>query len=259
MDTCNQMEIVKKQYQSAVNLNTRISIHDKYSTNKTGFGNWIFSQYTFFPGCRILELGCGTGMQWEGKDRAVSECARLVLSDFSDGMIAAAQKNLKSYTTIEYQQIDIQHIPFSDESFDRVMANMMLYHVPDIAQALREVRRVLVPGGTFYCATYGENGISAYLAELLRPYGMAGAANTAFTLQNGAHWLGAAFRHVERLDYADSLAVNDIDDFVDYIYSLPSMSALSPDVRGALHAELEKRTVGGVLTVPKEYGLFVCH
>lgn len=39
----NTTDIVKKQYENAGNLNTRISIHSKYSANKLGFGNWIVS------------------------------------------------------------------------------------------------------------------------------------------------------------------------------------------------------------------------
>ena len=41
MSQINDTSIVKKQYATANNLNTRISIHDKYSTNKMGFGNWL--------------------------------------------------------------------------------------------------------------------------------------------------------------------------------------------------------------------------
>lgn len=61
MAAVNQPETVQKQYQMTDNLNTRISVHEKYSTNKTGFGNWLFSHYDFSSGNKILELGCGTG------------------------------------------------------------------------------------------------------------------------------------------------------------------------------------------------------
>ena len=43
MSKINDVQVVKQQYATANNLNTRISIHDKYSTNKIGFGNWIIS------------------------------------------------------------------------------------------------------------------------------------------------------------------------------------------------------------------------
>ena len=59
------MNVIEKQYQTAKNLNTRISIHDKYSTNHQPFGEWIMSHYEIKPGYRILELGCGTGEKAE--------------------------------------------------------------------------------------------------------------------------------------------------------------------------------------------------
>lgn len=67
METINQNGAVQEQYKTADNLNTRISIHEKYSTNKLGFGNWLFSHYNFFSNNRILELGCGTGDMWRAK------------------------------------------------------------------------------------------------------------------------------------------------------------------------------------------------
>ena len=45
MNVINESNIVKEQYKNSANLNTRISIHNKYSVNKIGFGNWIISNY----------------------------------------------------------------------------------------------------------------------------------------------------------------------------------------------------------------------
>ncbi len=87
MSTINNQKNVKEQYANAENLNTRISIHQKYSTNKMGFGNWIFSNYKISQGMKVLELGCGTGDMWKGHEDLISRCDSLVLSDFSEGML----------------------------------------------------------------------------------------------------------------------------------------------------------------------------
>lgn len=253
----NDESAVKKQYATAANLNTRISIHDKYSTNKTGFGNWIFSHYEIEQGMKVLELGCGNGDMWEGRGQLIRSCALLVLSDFSEGMVETTRANVGVYDNAEYRVIDIQDIPYEDGSFDVVIANMMLYHVPDIDRGLREVRRVLRESGKFYCATYGEHGIVEYLAGLLGRYGVADKVNKAFTLQNGSEILGRHFPHVERLDYKDSLAVTNVDDMVDYIYSLSSMTSLSGVPREEIREVLSRNMRDGVLSVPKEYGMFI--
>ena len=257
MSEINDTAVVKHQYANADNLNTRISIHDKYSTNKMGFGNWIVSNYKIDKGMKVLELGCGTGDMWKREDAVINACAQLVLSDFSEGMVETAKENLSSYDNIEYRVIDIQKIPYEDETFDIVIANMMLYHVPDIDKGLAEVRRVLKKNGSFYCATYGEHGIIEYLSKILSVYGVEDTINKNFTLQNGAEILGRVFCNVEKLEYTDSLAVTHVDDMVDYIYSLSSMTSLNNVPRNEIRETLLKNMTDGILHVPKEYGMFV--
>nr|MBQ6242284.1 methyltransferase domain-containing protein [Lachnospiraceae bacterium] len=152
--------------------------------------------------------------------------------------------------------IDIKDIPFPDKEFDVVIANMMLYHVPDLPRALREVRRVLKDNGTFYCATYGENGMMEYIGHLLDSFPVSSAHNYSFTLQNGEEKLAEHFSDVRKLLYEDALEVTDADDLIDYIDSLPGFSDIRDIPRDSLRAVLERNMRGGVLHVPKEYGMF---
>jgi len=253
----NDKASVAKQYQTSANLSARISIHDKYSVNKQGFGNWITDQYEIEAGMRVLELGCGTGSMWVGKGDLVKKCGKLILSDFSEGMLEQTRETLKDIKGIEYQTIDIQNIPYGDHTFDIVIANMMLYHVPDLQKGLREVRRVLKEGGRFYCATFGENGIMEYIYGLLKDYGVQSQTNRAFTLQNGEKKLSQVFANVKRCDYPDALEVTNLDDMADYVYSLSGMSGMQDVSRETLLEVLAAHTVDGVLRVPKEYGMFI--
>ena len=86
---------------------------------------------------------------WKNRESLISRCSKLILSDFSEGMIAAAKETVGNYDNIEYKVLDIQNIPYEDGIFDIVIANMMLYHVPDIDKGLTEVRRVLKREGRF--------------------------------------------------------------------------------------------------------------
>ena len=257
MDKINEKSVVKQQYATANNLNTRISIHEKYSTNKMGFGNWIMSNYKIEKGMKVLELGCGTGNMWKNRASFISNCSKLILSDFSEGMVAATKENVGNYDNIEYKVIDIQEIPYENEIFDIVIANMMLYHVPDIYKGLTEVRRILKKNGSFYCATYGEHGIIEYLSKLLAAYGVEDNINKNFTLQNGYEILSKSFSKVEKIEYVDSLAVTNVDDMVNYIYSLPSMTSLSNVPKHIIKTTLMQNLTNGILNVPKEYGTFI--
>lgn len=254
----NDHNVVQEQYKTGDNLNTRISIHKKYSTNKTGFGNWILSHYKLTPDIKILELGCGTGDMWKENLHLLSGDFKLYLTDISEGMVACAKNTLGEHTDITYGIADIEAIPYESGLFDRVIANMMLYHVPDLDKGLSEVKRVMSDKGYFYCATYGENGIVPYIAGLLREYGVQDTTNKNFTLQNGYDILKKHFSAVQRFDYEDSLAVTNIDDMLDYIYSLRNMSSVAKLARENVRAVLEKNMVNGILNVPKENGIFVC-
>ena len=259
MSKINDKSLVKQQYATANNLITRISIHEKYSTNKMGFGNWIVSNYKIDKGAKVLELGCGTGDMWKGRESLILDCSQIILSDFSEGMVATAKEMVGDYDNIEYRVLDIQDIPYEDDSFDIIIANMMLYHVPNLDKGLSEVRRVLKKGGVFYCATYGEHGIIEYLSKILSEYGVKDNINKNFTLQNGYEILNKTFSNVEKKEYIDSLEVTNVDDMVEYIYSLSSMTSLSSVPKQVIKDILTQNTSDGVLNVPKEYGMFISY
>ena len=203
-----------------------------------------------------MELGCGTASMWRGK--TLPEGCKLFLTDLSEGMLEAARENAAHLPQVHIQAADIQEIPFSEKSFNHVIAHMMLYHVPDIRRGLKEVRRVLKPGGSFYCATYGENGIMGYLSDLLSRFGVRDPLNRRFTLQNGRKILEPFFTGVILERYPDELAVTEPGDLADYLYSLGSMTDLDPAARPEIIETLRREMKNGVLTVPKEYGMFIC-
>lgn len=261
MNTLNNDTVVREQYKTDDNLTRRISIHEKYSVNKLGFGSWIYSHYDFPNGGEILEVGCGNGEIWKNRLPLPESGIRLMLTDFSDGMVAASRNSLGERQNVTYQTADVSSLPYDSCRFDAVIANMMLYHVPDIERALGEIRRVLKNGGAFYCATYGENGIVPYVSELVsRKTGRKNrdTLNKNFTLQNGGDILKKHFSEVKRHDYPDALEVTDIGDLIDYLRSLSGIAFAAELDRSKLDEILSENMSGGILRVPKEYGMFVC-
>lgn len=257
MGSSNDKEAVKAQYASSKGLDTRINFHNKYSTNKMGFSHWLTSNYEIKEGMKVLELGTGTGDMWQGKDDLISKCDKLVLSDFSEGMLDTAKKNVGERTNIEYRQIDVQNIPFEDRSFDIVIANMMLYHVPDIDKAVSEIGRVLKADGVFYCATYSEHNFNDIIAEW---FGLAGenyAPNHLFTLQNGSDILGKEFADIEVRRYEDSLHVTDLENLADYLQSLKALHSIGTMKKDDIIKLLLPHAEGGAIDLQKEYGTFI--
>lgn len=258
MPQINAPDIVKRQYKTPANLTARISIHEKYSVNKQGFPNWIFSNYLIPEKSSILELGCGTGSMWKEKLDLLNNGSELILTDISEGMVETAREALGEHANISYGKADIMSLPYEKGRFNIVIANMMLYHVTDLDRSLSEVKRVLKDKGVFYCTTFGENGIIQYISRLLKEYGAEDSSSRTFTLQNGGNILNKYFSDVKKLDYEDSLMVTDINDILDYIYSMSDMLSITGLDRSIVKNVLEKNTVNGVINIPKDYGMFIC-
>lgn len=254
----NDIDAVRTQYSSSNGLNIRIAFHDMYSTNKYGYGRWILSNYEIPEGARVLELGCGTAGMWVGQDDLIERCGLLMLTDLSEGMLTSAKENIGERSNVAYALADIQDIPFADDSFDAVIANSMLYHVPDVECGIREARRVLKNEGVFYCATYGEHNFTDVLAEWFELDGESFRPNHNFTLQNGEQILKTAFTNVETRVYEDSLHITNIDDLVEYLRSLVSFKAVTNLPSERIREILTRHSCNGTIELPKEYGMFVC-
>ena len=253
---------VQVQYANSQNLDIRIAFQEKYSQNKYGFGPWLMDQYEFPANARVLEIGCGTGGMWLNRQELIDSFEELMLTDFSLGMLADAKKKLQHMHGIRFQAADIRSLPFEDASYDFIIANMMLYHVSDREKAIAEVRRVLKPGGTFVCATYGENNIVPYLKKQMEGILPMRDQNNNFTLQNGGAQLEKQFAHVERRDYPDEFIVDDANAIIRYLTSMTNIVLAQGDCysRELLVAIMQSciDAAGGQLRIAKEYGTFVC-
>src|SRR5512133_3396152 len=122
-DLNNQDYLLSRQYKNAANLTSRLNIHARFSTNPYGWFRWVFDQYDFPPHCQVLELGCGTGDIWRANLARIPAGCRVILSDFSTGMVAQARQNLAESGMFAFEVIDAQSIPYENERFDVVIAN----------------------------------------------------------------------------------------------------------------------------------------
>lgn len=135
---------------------------------------------------RYVDLGCGPGVFASRLQEAIPGCQVLAL-DQSAAMVAEACER-----GIDARVGDVAHLPWEDASFDVVSAMWMLYHVPDIDQALCEIRRVLKPGGLALVTTNSAEHLADLRAEAhLEPIEL------RFRVENAEEYLRRHFDHVE--------------------------------------------------------------
>ena len=164
----SEQEFVREQYATEANLRARIELHERFSTSTLSYPRWVFDGYDFAAAADVLEVGCGNGLMWRENLDRLPDGWRLTLTDLSPGMVHTVREALGDRA--EYAVADAQELPFDDASFDAVIANHMLFHVPDRPRALAEIARVLCPGGVFRATTIGLDHLRR-LRELVPPRG----------------------------------------------------------------------------------------
>ncbi len=96
------------------------------------------------PEMVVADVGAGTGFMTAGLAPLVR---RVYALDASPAMLEVARKNLRDFDNVVYREAEGESLPLPDESLDAVFANMVLHHCLDPLAALREMARVLRPGG----------------------------------------------------------------------------------------------------------------
>lgn len=261
MSNVNDQEYLKtEQYRDSSNLDARVVIHQRFSTNPYGWFKWVFDILLKLPAhVRILELGCGNGLLWKENIERIPAGWTITLSDLSAGMLDSAWRNLVvTGRAFQFKEIDAQSIPFEDETFDAVLANHMLYHIPDRPKAIAELQRVLKPGGRLFATTIGK----LHLKEMTEWYRRVRVDQdwkslaSPFLLENGQEQLAPFFSDVKLSRYEDNLQVTEVEPILAYIRSGIRAQELSDEELAKLQRDLERELKEkGQIFISKDSGL----
>jgi SAM-dependent methyltransferase len=223
-------KVLREQaYADDVRLDVRRRTHQIYTVEPVDFGRWTLERLRWRGDERVLDVGCGPGDM-------------LVGLDFSPGMIAQAIAQATGLP-VHFFVGDAQTLPLPDATFDVVMARHMLYHVPDIDQAVAEATRVLRRGGQFLVTTNSAQTMPEYFqmrrqASLRFPAMLQSDTLTdRFSLENGSAFLEPHFSRVEVHTLRGILRFPTAEPFVEYFASTRAMT-MRPD-----HSDAEWQAV----------------
>lgn len=217
----NDPDVVRREYATESGLAARASLWARRSGPQPQ--DVAFDEIMAGDPQRALDAGCGRG---ELAERLLHAGVDVVALDQSERMV-----ELTRARGVAAHVGDVQALPFADGEFDVVVANFMLYHVPDVQAALAELARVLRPGGRLVAAT---NGVRQ-LGELWDLVGRdLSDRSQLFMRETGEDFLRPHFARVRciPLDGTIAMSAEDMRAYVAHSVAHKSGADAVPDFEG---------------------------
>jgi len=128
-----------------------------YARNTRALSDW-FCRTVANVGARVLDLACGTGMPALAIAERVGPGGRVVATDLAPAMVEVTRRRAREagLANVDVLEMDAAGLRFEAGSFDAVTCACGLMFCPEPVQVVREVRRVLAPGGRFAVAVWAE-------------------------------------------------------------------------------------------------------
>jgi ubiquinone/menaquinone biosynthesis C-methylase UbiE len=219
----------------------------------TPFATALLDAAGLHQGERVLDVACGTGVVTRLAAERVGPDGAVAGLDINPAMLAVARSVPSSGAAIEWHEASAESLPLADASFDVVLSSLGLQFVPDKASALREMRRVLAPGGRLAVATVGPTPplfaiLEQALARHVKPE-IAAFVRAVFSLHEPRELeeltSGAGFRGVEIGSEALTLTLPGPAEFLwQYVHSTPLVAAVA-QMDDVGRAALERDVVTG--------------
>jgi ubiquinone/menaquinone biosynthesis C-methylase UbiE len=204
------------------------------------------------PQDRVLDVACGTGVVTRLAAKCVQGGGRADGLDVNPGMLAVA-RTISADSAIDWYETSAEAMPLPDGSYDVALCQMGLQFMPGKVQALREIRRILAPGGRALFNLSGPKpAVFAIMADALSRHidpRCADFVEVVFSLHDAGELGGlmadAGFENVEIQTETQTLKLPAPRDFLwQYVHSTPLaglVNEASPQSRDALTADVVER------------------
>jgi len=256
------------QYSSSKKYEARIYLNKKFKTNPKSKYEWIYDHFPKNENLNILELGCGTGLFWLANRNNIVKSWSITLSDYSEGMLETTKNSLSRLNyNFQYEIVNAENIQYSDNSFDIILANNMLYHIQNRDTAINNIRRILKDEGVFIASTMGKNNLLElhnYLYTFLESKNSKFKFREyTFSLDNGMEQLTKHFGKVILEKYDNKLEINEIDAIINYYLSLngiyDNVIVLSEEYINEFKLYLQNiLEKDKIIKTTRDEGIFIC-
>jgi ubiquinone/menaquinone biosynthesis C-methylase UbiE len=134
-------------------------VANQWDTMRSGFFSEIvrekaYNMVKIEQGKTAADIGAGTGFITEG---LAHKGLNVIAVDFSEEMLNQMKEKFKCYNNIDYRQGESENIPIETDTIDYAMANMYLHHVESPSVAIREMARIIKPGGSLILTDLDEH------------------------------------------------------------------------------------------------------
>jgi len=258
----------ENQYSSSIKYEARIYLNKKFKKNPKSKYEWIFEHFPQNENLNILELGCGTGLFWLANRNNIVKSWSIILSDYSEGMLETCRNNLSRLNfNFQFEIVNAGNIQYPDNKFDIILANNMLYHIPNRDSTIHKISLLLKDTGIFVASTMGKNDLLELNALLYRFLEIQNNKirfrELPFSLDNGMNQLTKHFKDVVLEKYDNKLVINEADAIVNYYASLNEIyknvvilpDEYKNDFKVYLQNILAKEET---ITTTKDEGIFIC-
>lgn len=271
-------ESIQLIYNTGNNLSAKYEVMGKYGISKEMFETWTIDKLNLLGGERVLDIGTGNGRFSIPTSKILKNNGGfMVCCDLTEGVMNSARIQAEQDgLPILHMIADAEKLPFLSDEFDVVMANHMLYHLPDLKKGLKEICRVLRNTGQFLATTNSSRGMPEFFAlhqetmhQLHIPFEIK-EDPIPFSLENGQAILLEHFNRVKLLTYEAGFKVMDPEPVLKYymatqLYQGPFHDkSLSREQREAIsHTFLtltrqKIESCGGELIISKPVAAFIC-
>lgn len=193
------------------------------------------------PGDRVLDVACGTGVVTRLAAEIVGAAGKVIGLDLNPGMLGVARSATPADLSIEWIEANAESMPLEDGGHDVALCQMGLQFIPNKLDALREIHRVLVPGGRVHINVPGPKPrLFAIMGEgIARHFGQDGATfvDLVFSMHDSTElrdlFLHSGFREIDIQTGPKRLVVPPPREFLwQYIHSTPmAQSAMQASER----------------------------